>query len=409
MTGCSRRFLLKSAVALSVTASLGTLSPAWAGSSKPRVVVVGAGAFGGWTALHLLRAGADVTLVDAWGPGNSRASSGGETRIIRRIYGPDRHFTELADRALSLWLENQRRWNLELYRQTGSLWLVVDSEKYQEAALAIMDDLGHPYERLSAEEAARRYPQVAFDGVEWAVLEPESGYLLARRGCEAVLQAFLAEGGAYRQARAEPGPVGNDVMQYVALSDGRLEADHYVFACGPWLGRLFPDIREDLVVPTRQEVYYFGTPAGSDAFDETRFPTWINHDTKGIYYGVPGNRWRGFKIANDARGPRFDPTSGDRMPSREGVEQARAFLARRFPAMKDAPLLEARVCQYENSPDSSFIIDNHPAAENCWLVGGGSGHGYKMGPAVGEMAAALILEGREQPSQFRLARFRDID
>lgn len=372
-------------------------------------MVVGAGAFGGWTALHLLRMGADVTLLDAWGPGNSRASSGGETRIIRRIYGPDRVYTEMADRALALWKENQARWNRRIYMKTGALWLVINAEDYAGRAMAIMDELGFPYERLPVEEAARAYPAIDFDGVKRAIREPEAGYLLARRGCQAVQEAFVAEGGRYRQAEVRPGPIGSGRMHHAVLPDGRIEADHYVFACGPWLGKLFADIREDLVVPTRQEVFYFGTPAGDERFDESRFPAWINHDTRGIWYGVPGNRWRGFKIANDARGPEFDPTTGDRMPSREGVEAARRFLARRFPALKDAPLLEARVCQYDNSPDSHFIIDNHPAAENCWIVGGGSGHGYKMGPAVGEIAAKRVLDAGDTGNRFRLSRFRGID
>lgn len=409
MTEISRRSILKGFAAAGATAALGRYARVFAGSSAPRIVVVGAGAFGGWTALHLLRMGARVTLVDAWGPGNARASSGGETRIIRRIYGPDRVYTEMASRSLDLWRENQQRWQRPIYTQTGALWLVVNVEDYQERALAIMEERGHPFERLSVDEAAARFPQVRFDGVQWAVWEPEAGYLLARRGCEAVLEAFLAGGGEYRQAWAMPGPVASGRMKHVALADGTLEADHHVFACGPWLGAMFADIREDLVVPTRQEVFYFGTPAGNGAFDEPRMPSWINHDSKGLWYGIPGNRGRGFKLANDAQGPRFDPTSGERAPSREGIEAARSFLAKRFPALQDAPLLEARVCQYENSPDSHFIIDNHPAAENCWLVGGGSGHGYKMGPAVGEIAAKRVLDAGDTGNRFRLSRFRGID
>lgn len=409
MRELSRRSLLKGLAALGATATFGKSAPLLAGSARPQVAVIGAGAFGGWTALELQRRGARVTLLDAWGPGNSRASSGGETRMIRRIYGEDRLYTEMASRSLELWKAHQARWNRPLFHPTGVLWLVIDAEDHELAALDILDDLGLPYEKLSVEQAARRYPRIRFDGVQWAVLEPDCGYLLARRGCEAVLEAFRAEGGEYRRAHVEPGPVEAGRMKHVVASGERLEADHYVFACGPWLGRMFAGLREDLIVPTRQEVFYFGTPPGDSQFDEPRMPSWINHDTDGIYYGMPGNQSRGFKVANDQRGPRFDPTDGDRMPSREGVEAARQFLARRFPALRDAPLLEARVCQYENSPDSDFIIDRHPEAANAFLVGGGSGHGYKMGPAVGEIAADLVLEEKAPSSLFRLKRFRGID
>src|SRR4051794_13021465 len=95
--------------------------------SKARVAVVGAGAFGGWTALHLLRAGATVTLLDAWGPGNSRSSSGGETRIIRGTYGPNQPYTEMAARSLRLWKDNQERWGCRLFQPAGVLWMAGDA------------------------------------------------------------------------------------------------------------------------------------------------------------------------------------------------------------------------------------------------------------------------------------------
>src|SRR3954447_24784826 len=92
--------------------------------TKPHIAVIGAGAFGGWTALYLLRQGAHVTLLDAWGPGNSRASSGGETRVIRGTYGPNQPYTKMAARAAQLWNENEKRWNMKLIHRTGVLWMV---------------------------------------------------------------------------------------------------------------------------------------------------------------------------------------------------------------------------------------------------------------------------------------------
>jgi len=124
-----------------------------------------------------------------------------------------------------------------------------------------------------------------------------------------------------------------------------------------------------------------------------------------LIYGIPGNAHRGFKIADDTAGPLFDPTTGDRRNSPAAIEAARAFLRIRFPALGEAPLLGGEVCQYESSPDAHFIIDRHPSAPNVWIAGGGSGHGFKMGPALGEMLADLILtEGQPDP-RFRLARF----
>src|SRR5205807_1680421 len=155
-----------------------------------------------------------------------------------------------------------------------------------------------------------------------------------------------------------------------------LAGDVYVFACGPWLGKLFPEVIGDRVRATRQEVFFFGTPPGDARFTEEALPVWADHANH-FMYGIPGNEWRGFKVADDARGPAFDPTAGERVPSPEALRSARDYLAYRFPGLKDAPLVEARVCQYENSPDEHFIVDRHPRADHVWLVGGGSGHGFK--------------------------------
>lgn len=376
-------------------------------AKKPRVIVVGAGAFGGWTALELQRRGARVTLLDAWGPGNARASSGGETRVIRGTYGPRAIYTQLTARALALWKEHERRWRRSLYYRIGVLWLVGADDQYERAALPVLRETGLAVERLTVADVARQYPQINVDGVRWAIYERDAGYLLARLACEAVLEAFVAAGGEYRQRAVKPGSIAGGELRGVILSDGSARsADAYVFACGPWLGQLFPDVIGDRVTPTRQEVFFFGTPPGDERFTEDALPVWADHGGSGRFmYGIPGNRWRGFKVADDTRGPVFDPTAGERIATPEGLATVRAYLGSRFPALRDAPLLEARVCQYEQSPDENFIVDRHPGAENLWVVGGGSGHGFKHGPAVGEVVAKAVLDAAPPDPLFRLTRF----
>lgn len=369
------------------------------------VVVIGAGAFGGWTALHLLRAGVRVTLVDEWGPGNSRASSGGETRIIRGTYGPAQPYTKIVARALQLWVENEQRWKLQLFHRTGVLWLPGADDRFERGSLPMLREAGLEFEELSSAELKKRYPQMNVEGVKWAIHEINAGYLTARRACEAVLRGFIAEGGQYEQVAVLQPKLNHGDVHQVKLSDGSwLRADLFVFACGPWLGRLFPDIVGTLIKPTRQEVFFFGTAAEDTRFSEEQLPAWIDHGDP-PFYGIPNNQWRGFKIANDARGPEFDPTTGQRTPTPDGIAEARKYIAFHFPLLKDAPLLEARVCQYENSPDHNLIVDRHPNAGNVWIIGGGSGHGFKQGPAVGEMVANLVLNGGSPLNVFRLARF----
>ncbi|HKW99235.1 MAG TPA: FAD-dependent oxidoreductase [Bryobacteraceae bacterium] len=376
--------------------------------SKPHIAVIGAGAFGGWTALYLLRGGARVTLLDAWGPGNSRASSGGETRIIRAIYGPNDKYTRLAAHALALWKENEARWKQHLFHHSGMLWMVVAAEDaYEQAALAVLRDADLGFDELSPADGRRRFPQINWDGVRWAIFENDAGFLPARRSCRMVLESFLAEGGEYRQLAVTPGEISSGHMRDISLSDGsKLSADQYVFACGPWLGKVFPDVIGAMIRPTRQEVFFFGVPAGDARFSEPDMPVWIEHGPAHYFYGIPGNEDRGFKIADDNRGAAFDPTSGDRTPSADAIQLVREHLDHRFPGLRGAPLLEARVCQYENTPDENFIMDRHPAATNVWIVGGGSGHGFKHGPAVGVMAAELVLGKRAVDPVFALARFQ---
>ena len=371
--------------------------------SKPHIAVVGAGAFGGWTALHLQERGARVTLLDAWGAGNSRASSGGETRIMRGTYGPDQPYTEMAARALALWQKYERRWKRQFLHRTGVLWMASSrDDSFERGSLPLLRQARIKFQELSTSEMKKRWPQINFAGVRWGIFEPECGYLDARASCQAVVDAFVGQGGAYRQLAVSAEGLESGPLRSLRLSDGsRLKADYYVFACGPWLGKLFPETLGSLIRPTKQDVFFFGQPAGDFRFTDAHLPVWGDHGGR-FFYGIPGGDGRGFKVADDTRGPVFD---GERVVSQTTLRRVREHLAFRFPAMKDAPLIETRVCQYEQTSDSHFIVDRHPWMDNVWLLGGGSGHGFKHGPALGEMMAELVLKDREADPVWRLSRF----
>jgi len=368
--------------------------------------VIGAGAFGGWTALYLLPRGAQVTLLDAWGPGNSRSSSGGESRIIRGTYGANQPYTKMSARAMQLWREHEQRWRVRLLHRTGVLWMAAtEDDEFERSSLPLLQEAKIAYEELSVDEMARRWPQINFEGVRWGIYEPDGGFLRARVACQTITDAFVAEGGEFKQTAVLPDCLENGCRDGLALSNAStLTADKYVFCCGPWLGKLFPETIGNLIQATKQEVFFFGPPAGDERFSEGRLPVWADHRERFIY-GMPASDGRGFKVADDTRGPEFDPTSGDRTVSAEGVKLVREYLGFRFPGMKNAPLTETRVCQYENTPDDHFIIDRHPKAESVWIVGGGSGHGFKHGPALGEMVAELVMEEKDPDPLFRLNRF----
>src|SRR5579872_1755637 len=253
--------------------------------SKPNIVVIGAGAFGGWTALYLLRRRARVTLLDTWGPGNARSSSGGETRIMRGTYGPDQPYTKMAACALRLWKEHEKHWGRQFFHRAGVLWLVTSGDdEFERSSLPMLREAGIAHEELSVRELSSRWPQINGEDVRWAIHEPNSGYLKARIACQTVVEGFVAEGGDYKQMAVLQQDLESGIREGLRLSDGsKLIADQYVFACGPWLGKLFPETIGNRIHPTKQDVLFFGTPAGDDLFSDARLPVWADHRDRFIY------------------------------------------------------------------------------------------------------------------------------
>jgi sarcosine oxidase len=373
-----------------------------AGNQTYDVAVIGAGVFGSWTALHLVRAGRRVALVDAYGPGNARASSGGESRLIRMGYGPDELYTRWSVRSLELWKEFFARVGKPLFHKTGILWIANQEDDAQmSATLKILARTGVPHEKLTRADLESQYPQIAFRADSWGLLEPESGVLIARRAVAAVAEAAIAESADYFNERVSAPQGPGRALQLKTESGSEIRAEQFVFACGPWLGKVFPELLGQRIFTSRQEVYFFGVPAGDSLFAPPAMPGWLCQSE--LMYGMPDLESRGFKIAHDQHGPPFDPDTGARVPTAEGVAAAREYVARRFPALADAPLVEARVCQYENTSNGDFLVDRHPGHENVWLVGGGSGHGFKHGPAMGEHVAARVLGKSAQEPRFSLS------
>jgi sarcosine oxidase len=368
----------------------------------PPVVVIGAGCFGAWTAYHLAKAGHAVTLVDAYGPGNTRASSGGETRIIRMGYGAQEIYTGWSLRSLGMWKELSARSKATLFHQTGVLWMARESDPLMIATLATLERVGVRHERLTRVELEARWPQIGFDTITWAIHEPDSGVLMARRAVEVVAREAARAGARCVAAAVQPPRMTTRrTLDAVATQAGkRMEGATFVFACGAWLPKLFPDLLERRISPTRQEVLYFGPPAGDTRFSPPALPAWIDFGEE--IYGVPDIDARGFKISLDRHGPPFDPDTEDRVAGKTAPE-VRDYIARRFPALRAAPLVASEVCQYENTCNGDFLIDRHPEMENVWLVGGGSGHGFKHGPAVGDYVAHLVSEDGSPDARFSLA------
>ena len=364
-------------------------------------VVIGAGVFGAWTAWHLAKRKQRVLLLDAYGAAHSRASSGGESRIIRMSYGPDEIYTRWSRNSLAQWKELFAAAGENLFHQTGVLWLAGENDPTLRESVKTLGRCEVKYELMERAELEKRYPQVNFADIAQGLLEPESGALLARRAVACVVQDALRHGVEFVIEHVNQ-PTGAKALSQITTASGRtISAGQFVFACGAWLGKVFPEILKSRIFPTRQEVFFFGPPSGDARFAPPELPTWLFQADD--VYGMPDIENRGLKLARDAHGERVDPDTQSRMASAEGAEWARKYVARRFPAMKDAPIVETRVCQYENTSSGDFLIDRHPELTNVWFAGGGSGHGFKHGPAFGEYLAGQICGEGLAEVRFSLA------
>ena len=341
--------------------------------------------FGSWTAYYLRNSGRSVALLDAYGPANSRASSGDESRVLRMGYGAEEIYTRWAWRARQLWMDLFEAVDQpDLFQQTGVLQTPRPQDARAESMRLTLEKCGVPYQLLTHADLEARFPQFHFSTERIGILELEAGALMARRAVRAVVQEAVRNGVDYfRETASVP-----ENSQLKTSSGEVLRAGLFVFACGPWLPKIFPGVLQGRIRPTRQEVFYFGVPAGDRRFSPPEMPVWLDFSSDLGAYSLPDFDGRGLKLAFDRHGPDFDPDAGDRLVG--GLDEARSFLSERFPALAHAPLAESRVCQYENTSTGDFLIDRHPDDDGVWLVGGGSGHGFKHGPALGEYVTKLI-------------------
>lgn len=402
MTILNRRTFLKLAGAGAGTLAVGERS--LQGQPSPEVVVIGAGAFGGWAALYLREAGLAVTLVDQYGPGNAYSSSGGEMRQIRAAYGDRELYTRWVIEAFKRWKMREQEWGRQMFFQTGQITLAPRWTRELRNTKEVFDKLGVENEVIPPDDLPRRYPQFDHQGVEFGFFVPSTGVLRCRAGCQAVADAFLKEGGQFKMAKAEPGRRSGSRLLDVSLSTGEtVAAQTFVFACGPWHPKLFPDVLKDKLMLARRPQIYIGTPPDDNRFS---YPNCPNFTTKGVY-GFPGLEGQGVKIGPYWNMAPIDPDKDDRVVTTEEIKKTHDFTASAIPALAGQPIVETRVAPRANSVDGHFIVDRHPELDNVWLVGGGSGHGYKHGIMVGDYVANRVVGKDEDPELAAAFRIKD--
>ena len=353
------------------------------------VVIVGAGTFGASLAWWLARAGESVTLVDQFAPGDQRASSGGETRLLRCSHGRDVEYTVMARRARTLWRELEQESGEDLFVECGLAWFAHREGGWETASEATLAEHGIPVVHLDVAEAADLYPSFRGDDLAFVLLEPEAGVLRAQRAIRTLVTQAVARGARLKRGRARP-----DGARVVLDESTRLEGDAVVWACGAWLASLFGELVPLTI--TRQEVLFFD---GGPVWRAPHLPAWVDYDR--ATYGTGDLDALGVKAAIDVEGPRLDPDAElSDEPTTES--EVRSYLRERFPALESAPLVESRSCRYELTRDTHFIAARHPVHPTVWLVGGGSGHGFKHGPAMAERLAAALAGRESLPARFAL-------
>ena len=444
MSALGRRDFLRIAGATAgALATSGAVSPALARSirrsaSSPNVIVVGAGAFGGWTALHLQRMGARVTLVDMYGAGNSRSTSGDESRGVRTSYGDRVHgelWMQWAHRAIERWKEFDAQYGIpaknQIYFTTGDLILRADWEPFLTQTRAWWQKNGIPHETLSVDEVRKRWPVFGVDDIKAVLYEPGAGVVRARRATQLVAEVFQREGGRVVIGRVVPPTPGEFDGHTVRLTNGdSLAGDAIVFAVGPWLAKTFPLMQNRMRTPLGT-VVYFATPPGDDRFTHPNLPSWNFPGTTG-WAALPVDN-RGFRVRGGGGGGNNqqaaqaagaapagstgappaqppapapsvnvnDPDLSSRWVEPQRLDGPRRFVATRFPALADAPIAQTWACHYEQSSSRNFIIDLHPNLPNVWIAGGGNAEAFKQGPVLGEYIARRVLGERGDPAVAR--------
>lgn len=391
-------------IAAAAFAPLGALSePVNTARPAADVAVVGAGVFGAWIAYALRAAGLSVTLLDAFGPGNSRSSSGGESRITRSAYGDREIYARWAWESMPAWKALSQRAGLTLFENTGVLTIVPGSDPFAEDSSVVLKRLGIRFERLSADDTMRRFPQFRLLPTESAIFEPDAGALMARRAIQTLVNELVSAGLEYRVEAVRP-PSGSGTLAALETAAGEtISASRFVFACGPWLPKVFPGLLKTRIRAQRAEVFFLGVPAGDTRYFPPAMPTWIDRGGMGDAYGFPSLEGRGCKLAVDAFDKPIDPDTGDRTVTAPFIAAMRSFVRQRIPGLSEAPIVETRVCQYEYAENKNYLLDRHPDFTNVWIAGGGSGHGFKNGPMVGNYVAKLIVDQMPTDPRFSIA------
>lgn len=375
------------------------------------VIVIGLGAMGSSTAMHLAARGHHVVGFDQYAPPHTQGSSHGQTRMIRQAYWEDRRYLPMLLRAYELWRKLEHDSGHSLLQITGGLMIGHPDGDLVNRSRESAEAFRLPHELLSAAEARRRYPVFAIDDDMIALWEQNAGYLYPEPCVrEQLRQAALLGVELHTDQLVLRWDVTPGGSVSVETEKQRYTADHLVITAGPWAPQVLREMDLPLQV-TRQVLYWFAPEGGIEPFRADRMPVYLfeSEAQQPMVYGFPlsGPDAEGVKVALHGSTDVCTPETVDRTVHDSEVQRMRERLSETVPSLA-GQLVHAETCMYTMTPDEHFIIDKHPEHPEVTLAAGFSGHGFKFASVVGETLADLAMEGRSKfdLGLFSLARFR---
>jgi sarcosine oxidase / L-pipecolate oxidase len=358
-----------------------------------KVIVVGAGVNGITAAIELKKRGHRVILVDPGPLPYPLAASTDISKAVRAAYGADEDYTELAERSIKLWRKWNEEFGIELYHETGVMFVRQREMKpgdFEYESFKTLQRRGHRVERMNSAQWLRRFPAWNPELFRDGVLELEAGYAESGRVITALVERARSGGIELREnCTFSHLDEGDDRMKGIVLDNGeRMGGDHVVMAIGAWTPYLLPFTKKFFRV-SGQPVFHL-KPSRPDLFAPERFPVFGADITTTGFYGFPLNRDGIVKIANHGPGREMSPDSPQRAVTSEEEENLRRFLSWAFPVLADAPLVYTRLCMYCETHDGNFWIAPDPERHGLVIAAGDCGHGFKFAPVLGEIIADAV-------------------
>lgn len=376
--------------------------------SHADVLVLGVGGMGAAALAHLAARGLRVVGVEQDEVPSARGSSVGETRVIRKAYFEDPRYVPLLHRAYELWRALEEESGERLMTLTGVLNLGPPDHPAIRGVVESVTQHALTHARLTAEDVRARFPALIPNDGDVGVYEEDGGFLRVEKCTLAHARVALAKGAELR-TRTAVRALEIDASSVRATLDGGdvIEAKKLVVAAGAWLAH--HELARDLVpLVVERQVQVWFRPVRRDEACAPKMPAFIHFASERAFYGIPlgdplpiASREPGLKVCRHHGGVKTTADAIDRDVRDADVEEVRSYLRAHLPN-GDGPALLARVCMYTNTPDDNFVVGLHPRHPNVVVLGGFSGHGYKMAPVMGEIAADLVERGA---SRFDLGLF----